>query len=121
MLKGYSSGLIKKELDQLFSKTHNDVPSMNTVEIYTARLKAAARGHAVNPNSTKTIDEKYLTLIENGVHEGKRFIEIRNELWEKYGEKSVGQSVAGLLVLKLSPKPQTQKIINHHPSHRIPI
>lgn len=90
VLKGYSSTSIKKELDRFYKKTHNDLPSICTVERYTAQFKAAARGHSVNPNTRKkTIDEKYLKFIENGVRQSKKYGKIRNELWQKYGMNSV--------------------------------
>lgn len=83
-LKDYSSRRIKKEIDQFYSKSHKDVPCKSSVEKYTARFKAAARGHVFNPKEPKNaIDEEYRTFIENGVNQGKRAAQIEDELWKK--------------------------------------
>ena len=90
-LEGHSGRNIKKELDELFSgTTHNDVPTSCTVKRYTCHFRATVRDQSANSNLPKnTIDEKYRTFIENGVNQGKRASQIKNELWNTFGEKSV--------------------------------
>lgn len=86
-LKGLSSGLIKKELDQIYKKKHNNVPSLRTVAQHSACFLAASQRNSTLP----IIDEKYRTFIENRVNNGKCVGKIINDLFRKYGKNSVSE------------------------------
>lgn len=114
-LNGQPGKLIKKELDEMYGKTNNDLPCLNTVYNYMSRFNPNADSDAsksnknritkspdlesADKNATKKhyfdcwnesnmIDEKYRTFIENGVQQSKSLKEIKREFWTKYGRIS---------------------------------
>lgn len=88
-IEGKTAKSIKKELDQIHG--HAVVPGLSSISTWIARFKASARGkdYVTNLKVNRGVDIKYRTFIENGVNEGKSKAEIQEELWAKYGKKSV--------------------------------
>ena len=118
-LEGLSTDKIKEELVKVHK---NDVPCSRYISELKARYIAVARGKAYEPSSSsgRVLHEKYRTLIENGVKQGKTRLEITREIWEKYGKNSVCKSSVRRWFHRFKDVVQTVKHKTHQPNQTRP-